>query len=201
MLKADKITDQIMLVSTDTQEALGLMFLRFQEYYESPEWRGKIFTLGQFRAWYSSYAGQNSYQKDWTGFNIPSYVLVPFIQGLFDPLTPAEQEFLELFRYRQDRFYIIGAQAGDPETLDHEICHGLYYTNDKYRSAVDRVLEEDRQILLPVRRAIKDMMYHPEVIDDEVHAYTSVGTNDLEGVIFPQSTHRALRKIKNRYYK
>ena len=66
-LHIKKITDKIILVSADSQEELNRTFLRFQEHYESPEWKGKIFTDGQFRAWYSEKYGANTYERDWSG--------------------------------------------------------------------------------------------------------------------------------------
>lgn len=199
-LKASKINDKIILVRADSQDELGSTFLRFQEHYESPEWKGKIFTIGQLRSWYSEKYGADTYEKDWSGFNIPSHVLEPFKNGLFDPLTDQEKEFISLFKYRCDRFYIIGAQDDD-STLDHEICHGLYYTSEPYKRAVDEVLADKR--LYPVYKMVKSMMYHKSVWDDEVHAYASADFDYLieKGIEVPDDLHKKLRKIKNRFMK
>jgi hypothetical protein len=202
-MKVINITNKICLVNTTDSVSLGSVFLRFQEYYESPEWRGKIFTIGQFRAWYSEKYGHNSYEKDWSGFNIPSYVLKPFIQGLFDPLTPLEQQFLELFRYRTDDFYIIGASSEDTSTLDHEICHGLYYTCEPYRKAVQSTLKTNSKHLKPVYEFVSGMMYDKSVWDDEVHAYICANPDFLtnENISFPKAAHKQLLNIKNKYFK
>lgn len=202
-LKAEKINDKIIKLSANTAEELGQYFLRFQEHYESPEWRGKIFTIGQFRTWYSQKYGVNSYEKDWAGYNIPSYILKPFLSGLFDPLSEQEKELLNLFRYRTDDFYIIGSNDGDDDTLDHEICHALWYTVPKYRSAAQKVLIENQKQLRPVYDYISGMMYDYSVYDDEVHAYMSADLDSLkdEGIEAPENVHKQLRALKKKYFK
>lgn len=182
MLKLKKITSQIILVSADTCEELCRTFMRFQEHYEGSEHRGKVFTRGEFLSWYSmnSHTGAASYERDVMGFNIPSSALKPFVQGLFDPLTPAEADLVELFRYRTDEFYIIGAQLDQEaefSALEHEICHGLYYTNPDYRDACQLIIEEHRTELTPILDYLKLKLYHPAVWDDECHAFISC---DLE---------------------
>jgi hypothetical protein len=108
MLKVKKQPYNSVWISADSQEELGNTFIRFQEFYESPNpnFLGKIFTLGMVRQWYSVKYGADTYHHDWTGFNFPSRILLPFKQGLFDPLTNEEIALLNLFKYRQDHFYI-----------------------------------------------------------------------------------------------
>ncbi|MEK7106247.1 MAG: ABC transporter ATP-binding protein, partial [Patescibacteria group bacterium] len=68
----------IYLVEAPTQYALASTFLRFQEHYESPKFRGQFFSLEEFMDWYAEEYGNFTYYKDWTGFNIPSYILKSF---------------------------------------------------------------------------------------------------------------------------
>lgn len=202
MLVTTSIAKDIVRIRATSQHELSETFLRFQEHYESPEWRGKIFTVGQFRAWYSREHGANTYERDWSGYNIPSYVLEPFVRGLFDPLTPAENALVNLFRFRDGRFYIIGSQ--DDDTLDHEECHALYYVSEAYRAAVDAVLGRHAAELAPVERCVRRMMYHPSVVPDEVHAYVSEGDEDwfLENRLeFPKRVHAKLRALKAAHMK
>lgn len=206
MLSIKTITPQIILVKAPTQVQLGATFLRFQEYYESPEFKDTIFTEGQFRKWYSEKYGANTYEIDWTGFNIPGSVFDPFIKGLFNPLSDAEKELVDLFRYRTDKFYVIGAQDGNPETLEHEICHGLYYTNREYALEVNRVISDHRSTLNdsldPVYNYIASLMYHPSVHDDEVHAWVSANSEDLKklGVTVPDIVVEQLQAIREKYF-
>jgi hypothetical protein len=168
-------------VWADSQEELGLTFMRFQEHYESanPEFRDRIFTLGQLRNWYSETYGANNYHTTWIGFNFPSKVLIPFRDGLFDPLTIEENRLLELFRYRKDNFYIIGAQNNS--TLRHELAHALYSSNIKYKTEIDGFLKKNEKKLKDTNKYILGKGYCKEVLNDEIQAY--ITDNDDNNII------------------
>lgn len=165
-------------VCADTQEELGNTFIRFQEYYESPniEFRNKIFTIGQVRSWYSTRYGADTYHHDWTGFNFPSRVLDPFRKGLFDPLTNEEKTLLELLKYRYDNFYIIGAQ--NQSVLRHELAHALYAYSSNYRTKIDELCHKYKKNLKKTSDYILNKGYHKSVLNDELQAY--ITDNDDE---------------------
>lgn len=198
MLKIKNQPYNSVWISADSQEELGKTFIRFQEHYESPNpnFRGKIFTLGMVREWYSIKYGADTYHHDWTGFNFPSRVLIPFKQGLFDPLTQEETELLNLFKYRSDHFYIMGAQNID--TLRHELCHALYDSNIKYRTEIDNYINKHKKQLAKAKKYILDKGYSREVINDELQAY--ITDNDDPGIINSTSPHIIL-DINNIYNK
>lgn len=50
--KLTEILKDVFHLNYLTQEQLASTFLRFQEHYESPEFRGKIFTLDEYKEWY-----------------------------------------------------------------------------------------------------------------------------------------------------
>jgi len=186
-------------VWADSQDELGLTFMRFQEFYESanPNFKNKIFTQGQLKRWYSEEYGSNSYHLHWVGFNFPSKVFVPFKEGLFDPLTIEEQRLLDLFKYRNDNFYIIGAQNNS--TLRHELSHALYASNTKYRTEIDRFLNKNRKKLKNTLKYIKDKGYCDEVLFDEIQAYiTDNDDNELINITCP-SVIAGVNKIFNKY--
>ena len=56
---------------------LCMHFVRYQEYYEGPEHREKIFTLLDYMEWYAEEHGKGgfTYASDWSGFNVPDWVL------------------------------------------------------------------------------------------------------------------------------
>jgi hypothetical protein len=181
MLKIKSQPYNSVWISADSQEELGRTFIRFQEHYESPnpDFRGKIFTLGMVRQWYSVQYGADTYHHDWTGFNFPSRILLPFKQGLFDPLTSEEIELLNLFKYRHDNFYIMGAQNN--ATLRHELSHALYDSNEKYRNEIDSYIKKNKRGLAKTRKYILDKGYAEEVINDELQAY--ITDNDDQTII------------------
>jgi hypothetical protein len=201
MLKIKSQPYNSVWISADSQEELGRTFIRFQEYYESPnpEFRGKIFTLGMVRQWYSVKYGADTYHHDWTGFNFPSRILLPFKQGLFDPLTVEEIELLNLFKYRHDNFYIMGAQNN--ATLRHELSHALYDSNEKYRNEIDSYIKKNKRALAKTRKYILDKGYAEEVLNDEIQAY--ITDNDDQTIISSTDPHIILdiNKIYKKYRK
>lgn len=183
----------------DSQDELGLTFMRFQEYYESPnpEFRGKIFTLGQLRRWYSETHGSNSYHSHWVGFNFPSSVLKPFKDGLFDPLTSEEQGLLHLLKYRGDDFYIIGAQTSS--ILRHELSHALYASNTNYKNEIDNFLTKNKKKIVKPSKYILNKGYSKHVLYDELQAYiTDNDDNDLINITC-STIIAGVNKIFNRY--
>jgi len=166
-------------VCADSQEELGNTFIRFQEYYESPnkDFRNKIFTVGQVRAWYSIEYGADTYHHDWTGFNFPSQILEPFRKGLFDPLTSEEKYLLDVLRYRHDNFYIIGAQT--QAVLRHELSHALYSYCVKYKISIDQLCHKYKKDLKKISQYILDKGYDTSVINDELQAYVTDNDDDF----------------------
>ncbi len=159
----------IYLVEAPTQYLLASTFLRFQEHYESPKFRGKIFSLEEFMDSYAKDDGTFSYFKDWEGFNLPSCVLRPFREGRFDPLTKKESRLLALFKDVPEPFYVIGATKLDLETLRHEVVHALFYFDPVYRKKVLKLIRsyDTRNF----RKALRNKGYHPKVFEDEINAY------------------------------
>lgn len=169
MIKIKKGLFGSILISADSNEELADSMMRFQEHYENPFWKGKIFTIGQFKKWYSSKYGFDSYRFDWVGFNFPSNTLNPFKEGLFDPLTPNEKIIVDYFRYRSDDFYVIGSNKKD--VLKHELCHALYYNSKKYKNEINDLFNKNKNKLnKPIKHLIK-IGYHKDVIFDELQAY------------------------------
>src|SRR5690242_20121476 len=121
----NKLADRIYLVRFETQYELAATFLRVQEYYESPRFSGRVFSLEQYMDWYVAQFGAFTYYQDWAGFNVPSTALQPFYEGKFDPLLEKEKRLLRLFKRLRGRFYVIGVyDSGD---LTHELAHALYF--------------------------------------------------------------------------
>lgn len=185
----------------DTQTDLAKAFCRIQEHYESPKFRGEVFTFGQFREWYTEQKGAFSYFTDWAGFNVPGEAFRLFFKGSFDPLTSAEMEILNIIRDKKEPFYVIGTyRGGDFSVYVHEVCHALYATNKLYRFNVDSILNHFWKELAPVRAEMVKLGYNEAVIRDEVHAYVSASTDWLinEKVPFPEAAHMLLLKERQR---
>ncbi|MBN1175138.1 ABC transporter ATP-binding protein [Candidatus Woesearchaeota archaeon] len=169
------ITSKIFLLVFDTQVELSSTFLRFQEHYESPKFRNKIFSLEEFKEWYIKDQGKFSYYTDWNGFNIPSKILKPFYEGKFNPLSEKEKQLLSLFKNIKGNFYIIGVHRKHksiPDLLNHEIAHGLFYTDKEYKNKASGIIKKYDTTKIQNELSSKGG-YHKSVLLDEVHAYGS----------------------------
>lgn len=200
-MKLKMIAPKIYWIDFDSQYDLAMSFLRFQEHYESPEFKDKVFTLGQYREWYKTTQphGKFSYASDWNGFNIPSYVFKPFIDGLFDPLTQEEKEMMLLLMQHVDiktDFYLVGTHKGDIEILNHEICHALYHTNREYRGKIND--EMHKYDLSAMHDILIRMGYHKDLCRDEAHAYICTGLE--EDMSCPESLTKSMVDIKDQYF-
>lgn len=154
-----------------THEMCATM-LRFQEHFESPKFRGKVFTLKEFKAWYKTTTADNSfsYYTDWSGFNFPSRVITPFLLGHFGPLSKREQGLLKALSKIEGKFYLIATLGDDLSALRHELGHALYYTDMKYKKAVDHIISKLPLTEYP-KKKIRDLGYHASVLSDELHAF------------------------------
>jgi hypothetical protein len=204
MLKISCPTNKIMVVTAENQAELNQAFVRFSEYMESPEFKGKIFTLGQFRRWYAETRGAWTFDTDWTGFNLTEEAFRPFVQGLFDPLTQLEQQLVNWVKDRSDSYSLIGAQP-DGDALQHEICHALWHTEPEYREQCrNLVLSLSPAFFSQMKELIIKLGYDESVVEDEIHAYCSENASWLATKhnihVDPEFT-ASLQKIKGNFVK
>lgn len=194
MLITKPLKFNTVLVKAPTNELLAKTFMRFQEHYESPKFKDQIFTIGQLKAWYSITYGADTYCSDWIGFNFPSSVLKPFRDGLFDPLIDEEKELLDLFRYRADNFYIIG--ANDESVIRHELAHALFSHNNLYKHKINHICKMYQKELKPIIKYLIDKGYHTDVINDEIQAYV---TDNDDKFIIENLNDKVIKLINSTY--
>lgn len=172
----------VLLVFSDSH-TMGMTFVRFQEHYESPKFKGEIFTLDEFKAWYSETYGYGSftYCDDWGGFNIPSHILKPFYAGDFDPLSELEKSLLNTFKDRQnERLYIIASPDNgrwQRRTIEHETAHGLFYIDSSYKEEALCIL--NKYNTTATEKYLLKKGYCDDTLQDEVHAYGVHGNMGL----------------------
>lgn len=177
-MEFEEIAPNVIHVQMNSRIPLCRTFMRFQEHYESPypNIKGKIFSRNMFKETYKKdrKADHFTYYTDWAGFNVPSYVFEPFYEGKFDPLLVCEQKLLDgLEQYRGKKFYVIGSSLQDKGTIEHELSHALWYTNDEYREAQEEILEQmTPKSREAIRKWLLDMGYCEDVVLDETCAYT-----------------------------
>ena len=211
-MRLKEIVSDIWDVSFNSKRKLASTFLRFQEHYESPEFKGEIFSLEEYRKWYienskkGKKTGKFTYHEDWSGFNIPSFILDPFRKGHFDPLSNNEKNFLKLFEgFDKNKFYILGTLEWDQGILDHEVAHGLFYTNNLYKKQVLAVLKDlCPESFYDMISYLHDLGYHDDVLQDEIQAWLLTDLTKLEenGVCCDdlKFANLKLRNIFKQYY-
>lgn len=171
----------IYLIESRTRQDLAATFMRFQEYYESPVFKGRVFGVDDFTRWYALRYGAFTYDKDWCGFNIPAKVIEPFKYGQFDPLTSQERNLLDICKDARGDFYIIGVASGAEyfaETVKHEFAHGAFHINSEYREEVERCVGGYN--IKSVNKGLRRMGYCDDVVVDETNAYVLVEPDTIQ---------------------
>jgi len=173
MFKFTEIIKNVYHFNFDTQEECARTFCRFEEYYESPFWQGKIFTLDQYKEWYTKTYGLWSYYTDWNGFNIPDYAFKPFFEKKFKHLTKKEKNVLKKLESVtcNQRYYVIATHNVGESTLKHELAHALYYVNDEYFNNVYKILLLHDYPIIPLYEWMMEGGYTMSSALDEFHAY------------------------------
>lgn len=153
---------------------MAFHFLRFQEHYEGPAFKGTVFSWAQYVAWYKSVRGSFSYPWDWGGYNIPGHSLKAFRAGAFDPLTRREQAMLRALEGVGDGDYVIGSWRGSAGAMEHELAHAFWHVDAQYKAAV-RVILAGGDYAKQYAALAEGSGYDPFVFDDEVQANGASG--------------------------
>lgn len=204
MFSWKRILPHVYHLHFDSGYDLAMHFIRVQEFYESPRFYRKIFTLVDYMEWYSKEYGKGAftYPTDWSGFNVPSNVLLEVYKSStnvpdfnkydsFMSALIAQAAYLE----QGQPFYFIGTSssgykgdADEEDVLDHELAHALYYTNRAYRDAmVTCLFHMDSEAKYKASQALAKMGYHFSTIEDEIHAYSATGVcSSLQEILTSQ---------------
>lgn len=190
-----QVKPNIFLLSFEKQYDLAMTFLRYQEFYESPspKFRNKTWELVDFMEWYSAEYGDGAftYPKDWSGFNIPSRIIEKVLgEGAGIPDYNKYDELMagvfdKLYNNEKIRnFYLIGIFGDGKNVIEHEIAHGLFYTNAEYREEMKKLVRSlPEKIRTKIFNVLKEKGYTSNVHIDECQAYLSTGTLDQFGEI------------------
>lgn len=181
MFTLKKEADQIYSLCFKDPYKLAMVFLRYQEFYESdnPRFYRNKFTLMQYIDWYVQKFGAFTYHKDWIGFNIPLSI-IDQVHGLGisdenhnDLLMMGLSKMIKSDA-NNDNCYLIGYSKGKKDTLKHEVAHARFYINGDYRIKIENTFSK-----LPIEtqnklyKAMLDMGYAQSSAVDEFQAYAS----------------------------
>jgi hypothetical protein len=182
----------IYCVEIDDDYDRAMLFCRYQEFYESPykKFRGKPFTWMEYMRFYKTAWKKRvfSYPDDWAGYNIPSNILEKGVDAFYKE-TEYDHLMKDIFYYcgidsqnknngtRHD-WYLIGASSKDKGTTNHEIAHGLYFTNKDYKKSVTALINGIKPSHYEkLKKKLIKMGYvdDKKIIDDEIQAFMSTG--------------------------
>jgi hypothetical protein len=188
--KLKKIYKGIFLVTIEDEYDLAMTFCRLQEFYESPfkKIRGKTFDMEEFQRMYAKKFGNGvfTYPVDWAGFNVPGHIMDKFISSDFLDWGRGEYDYTmediyyDIQQKNDGEYYVIAAEPNNKETIDHEICHALYYLDGQYKERVNSILSElNVSIFSQFKSHLLNIGYSKQVIVDEINAYICVDSHQL----------------------
>lgn len=193
-----EIKPNIYCVLVDDNYDRAMLFCRYQEFYESPykKFRNKYFTWMEYMRFYKDVWKKKTftYPEDWSGYNIPSNIL-QIAHHIFCGETEYDNIMNDIYWYcvsdvqkknegKDVDWYLIGASSKDLRTLDHEIAHGLYFTNRNYKKDTNKLIKEIKPTHYDkLKKKLIKMGYvsDKKIINDEIQAFMSTGLyNDLD---------------------
>lgn len=181
-----EVTKDVFLVTFQTAYDVAMTFCRVQEFYESPKFRGKFVRSADYAREYAlDNKGIFTYTDDWRGFNVPSEIIHTVHSRLtlekYDTINDYDEILMGIVNRVQRRvqgrpFYLIGTsrEKGDKKVQRHEMAHGLYTTNKKYRASVDLLIAKmSSKVKHRMYKSLEKLKYHKSVWHDELNAYFS----------------------------
>jgi len=172
-------------LKTKTQYELTSTLMRIQEFYESKidGIRGAYFDLEEYMDAYAEEHGNFTYFEDWVGFNLTNHAIRRFFKMFpTSKLTRKEKEFKKLLTpllKSRKKFCIIATYQKTTKpytTFEHELAHGLYYLERKYKRKMDRLTNSLKEFKKPCFEVIKKMGYAEDVCYDECQAFLSTSS-------------------------
>lgn len=189
MLKLNQHTNLIWSITSEKKETIARVFIRFQEFYENPVFKGKKgFSVQDVEQWWVQKCISDGdkeledYYTYWQGFNIPGWVVFEFLKcSTFQPLTKLEQEMVQLLDSVPAKDLangiVLGIGDDTDDVFDHEFAHGLFSTDKTYNHRqLDNLWDLKNhypKIYQAFKQELLDIGYDESVVDDEIQAYFS----------------------------
>lgn len=199
MFKIKKYWNDVYLATFDTQYNMNRTMIRFQEYYESPQFKDKVFFLKEFKEWYiknstnGKKTGKFTYYKDWNGCNVPVKTILDFISKCNKLTKPETELFIELANEVPKDAYLIATHTNYKnrnQALIHELAHALF-RNKRYHRKVDTMMRGHNDCAKTWMYVYK-LGYHDSVFLDELQAYMISG--------YPGSEPTKLQERMRKYF-
>jgi hypothetical protein len=187
ILSLKQIRPQVFHIECASRRELGMLFLRYTEFYESKydHIRGQRFTLVEQQQVYcrehlGSADANWTYTTDWSGYNIPART-IDEVHSLgipdpnhYDSLMAGIYGMIKAEALGKEA-YLIGTTKGCPvETLRHELTHALFCLNQDYRGDASAIIHSCG-VLGHLCQILFDGNYPDKVHTDEINAYLTTG--------------------------
>lgn len=191
MFYLDEVRPRVFLATFHDHYTLCMTFLRVSESVEDSNFADQVLSLEAFRELYSKQGADLNftYAEDWAGFNLTSESIEETYRKGVPDLNKWDRLFSSIYtmcraQYPAGKFSIIGISREfedlDPTLYPHELAHALYYTNEEYRSKVDKefnkVPDKPKELILQI---LSGWGYSNNTLVDELHAYLATGFKDL----------------------
>jgi len=189
--KIKEVKPKIFLAEFEDSYDMCMTFCRYQEFYESPnsQFRNHNFKLFDFIKWYSNHysKGNFTYATDWSGFNVPSKVLLKCWLGTAQDYTCYDSVMTSIIDSIHDKllkkygtinidFYLIGAQKGRSNTVKHEVAHGMFYLNKNYKKEMLSLVKALKpKFRNQFYKDLQKVGYSKQVLPDEAQAFLATG--------------------------
>jgi hypothetical protein len=204
-----EVQEKVYAVKVEDQKIRAFLFLRYQEFYEShsEEFRSNHFSINDYVDFYVDFTqkGMFTYGVDWSGFNIPSNVIEECMKNI-----PDKNEYDRIMKSIVDTikqetnnglFYLIGVDSVDNSwVLRHEVAHGLYFTNQKYKYQADAITScLSKTTHKRLKEIIMNMGYNEFVVNDEINAYLSTGA--IKSMLEIKGIEKEIKKYEELFSK
>lgn len=201
-----EIRPEIFAVFVKEKYERAMLFCRVQEFYESPgkSFRNCEFSMWDYFRWYSKKSGCFSYPKDFSGFNLP-LVVAKKCYELNECETPYDitmKRIVDDLFVNGKRQYLIGVEKADDSLFEHELAHGLYYTDMGYKVEMDEITGSlSKSVLARLKKNLKEIGYCSGVVKDEIQAYFSTENEPVigKGVRGKRKMHKQYKAVFKKY--
>ncbi len=204
-----EVQDKVYAVKVENQKIRAFLFLRYQEFYEShsEDFRSHHFSINDYVDFYVDYTkkGMFTYGIDWSGFNIPSNIIEECMKAIPDK-NEYDRIMYNIFdtikkEINDGVFYLIGVDSIDNSwVLKHEVAHGLYFTNQKYKYQADAITScLPKTTHKKLKEIIMNMGYNEFVVNDEINAYLS--TSATRSMLEIKGVKKEIGKYEELFYR
>lgn len=211
MFSFRRLRDRLYELRFEDRYEMCMTFLRYQEFYESPRYEGRKFTLAEYMSWYAKSQSKNnsfSYPQDWGGFNIPADIIKKVRgSGIDDPnhYDALMSSIYTIISSQCDDAYLIGV-CRDAKLDPHETTHAMWHIDTVYRNGCKSIFQETHPELIDKLKMILFEIGYTEVTAlDEVQTYLTTGDGifkKAKAIKLPgyKSLQRQLKELHSKHY-